>query len=250
MNEPALLLLARAADPAVETLRQLQPQRLRHVDVADLSSAGWRYVVGCPELASACAGGQVLAAGEIAAVLCRIVAVVPQDLEHLHSEDRAFAAAEMNAFLRAWLAQFAGRRCNEPNSTSLAGPAWHAMRWRWLALRLGVPAVAASFAMPDPASSDLDAGSDPDGVTVVVIGDQVIGRTAPTLEGYSLRIAREVRSSLLALRFVWDREWRFESADSSPQLDSPRAAKLFEWAFAAPADQSKDLRSAASAVAQ
>jgi hypothetical protein len=248
MSEPVFLLLARAADPAVETLRQLQPRLLRHVDIADLSSAGWRYVVGHPEQATACAGGEVLAAGEIAAVLCRIVAVVPEDLEHLHSEDRAFAAAEMNAFLRAWLAQFAGRKCNEPNGTSLAGPAWHAMRWRWLAQRLGVPAVAASFGSSDETSCDIDARSDAEGVTVIVIGDQVIGRTAPTLERYSLRIAREVHSSLLALRFVWDREWRFESADACPHLNPRRAAKLLEWAFAAPARHSKDLRTASAAL--
>jgi hypothetical protein len=238
MNEPVLLLLARAADPLVETLRQLQPQRLRHVDIADLSRAGWRYVVGCPEQATACAGGQVLAANEIAAVLCRIVAVVPEDLGHLHDEDRAFAAAEMNALLRAWIAQFAGRRCNEPNGTSLAGPAWHPMRWRWLAQRLGVPAVAASFGSPD----------ETEGVAVLVIGEQVIGRTAPTLERYSLRIAREVRSGLLALRFVWDHEWRFESADASPNLDSRRAAKLLDWAFATPTGHVKDLRIASSAA--
>ncbi len=248
MSERVLLLFARAGDPAIETLRQLQPQRLRHVDVADLSSAGWRYVVGRPERATACASGEILAAGQIAAVLCRIVAVVPQDLGHLHGDDRAFAAAEMNAFLRAWLAQFAGRRGNEPNGTSLAGPAWHAMRWRWLAARLGVPAVAASFAMPDAPPSDLDARSDPDGVTVLVIGGQVVRRTDPTLERYSLRIAREVGSSLLALRFVWDHQWRFESADACPTLNLRRAAKLIDWAFATPAEDSEDLRIAASAA--
>jgi hypothetical protein len=242
MNEPALLLLARAGDPAVETLRQLEPQRLRHVDIRDLSRAGWRHVVGRPDEASACAGGEVLGVGQIAAVLCRIVAVVPEDLGHLHDEDRAFAAAEMNAFLRAWLAQFEGRRCNEPNGTSLAGPAWHPMRWRWFAQRLGVPVAASSFTPANDASSE--------GVIVVVVGDQVIGRTAPTLERYSLRIAREVRSSLLALRFVWDHEWRFESAESRPPLDSRRAAKLLEWAFATSPAHSKDLRIAASAAAK
>ena len=225
MTEPSLLLLARAGDPAIEPLRQLLPRRLFHADIADLSSAGWQYVVGRPDLATAYASSHVLTADRITAVLCRISSVLPQDIQHVHADDRAFAAAEMNAFLRAWLAQFKGARCNEPNSTSLAGPAWHPMRWRWLAAQLGVPSVAASFSAPDDgvASRGL--------VTALVAGDQVIGTQDPTLVRHSLRIARAVHSALLAVRFVSDSGWRFESADSSPPLDQHGAAKLIEWAF-------------------
>ena len=240
------------------TLRRLSPQRMRHADIADLSTAGWRYVVGCPDLANASAGGEVLVASQIAAVLCRIDAVGPQDLGHLHVDDRSFAATEINAFLRAWLAQFRGRRCNEPSPASLAGPAWHPMYWRWLATRLEVPAVAASLATPDAIFADVDthpvnardAARKGEKVTALVVGDQVIGSADEALVRHSLRIARAVGSSLLALHFVWDRQWRFESADSSPQLDAHGAAKLLEWAMATHAGRSQDLRVAASAAAR
>lgn len=233
MIEPSLLLLARAGDPVIETLRPLLPRRLVHADIADLSSAGWQYVVGRPDLATACARGRVLTADHIAAVLCRISTVLPGDVQHLHVDDRAFAAAEMNAFLRAWLAQYKGVRFNEPNSTSLAGPAWHAMRWRWLAAQLGVPSVAASFFV---VNADL--------LTLLVAGDRVIGTEDPMLVRYSLRIARAVRSSLLALRFLNDAGWRFESADSCPPLDRHCAAQLIEWALRQPTAAPPHLRTA------
>jgi hypothetical protein len=238
MNEPCLLLLARPGDPVIGALRRLLPQRLCHADVPDLSRAGWRYVVGRPQLATACASGRVLAAGEIAAVLCRIVAVVPQDLEYLHAEDRAFAAAEMNAFLRAWLTQFAGRLCNQPSPASLAGPAWHAMRWRGLAAQLNVPVVASY-------GNALDSS----GMTVLVAGNQVVGTADVTLTHHSLRIASAAHSRLLALRFVWDGQWRFESAESFPQSGTQGMAKLLEWAMGAPDACAHDLRIESCAAA-
>jgi hypothetical protein len=239
MSEPALLLLARAGDPIVGALRRFEPQRLVHVDIPDLTSAGWRYEVGRPALATACARGRVLASSEIGGVLCRLTAVGPQDVSHLHGEDRAFAATEINAFLRAWLAQFGERLCNEPSPASLAGPAWHAMRWRWLARRLNVPVV-----------TDLhDNVEHSNAVTVLVTGNEAIGTANATLVRHSLDIAAAVRCKLLSLRFVWDGRWRFESADSFPQPGMHGAARLLEWATGARSNPSQEPRVAASAVA-
>ena len=231
MNEPALVLLARAGDPVIETLRQVLPQRLCHVDIADFARGGWRYVVGCPELATACAGGRVLGIDQIAGVLCRITSVLPQDLEYLHDEDRAFAASEMNAFLRAWLMQLGGRVCNEPGTASLAGPAWHPMRWRWFANQLGVPAVPGSFPTQETAG---DARFKRDRLSVLVAGDQVIGTGDPAVVRDSLRIARALGCGLLALHFAKDRDWLLESAESCPELDATSASMLVEWQIVRP----------------
>ena len=220
MNERCFLVLAHAGDPAIRTLRQLLPQRLVHATIADLSSSGWRWVVGRPELATAAADGRVLRAEQIAAVWCRLASITPEDLTHLHADDREFAAGEMHAFLRAWLSQLGDRVCNQPNSTSLAGPAWLPMRWRWLAARSGIPAVA-------PAS----AADQSEALTVLVAGHQVFGTRDPSLVRHALRLARAVRSTLLAARFVKQGEWRFASADPDPQLDAAGAAALLEWAF-------------------
>ncbi len=220
MSERTLLLLARAGDPAIESLRQLLPQQLVHVRPAELSSSGWSCVVGHPELAAAAAGGRVLHATQIAAVVCRIHSITPADVAHLHSEDREFAAGEMHAFLRAWLSQFGERSCNLPDSTSLAGPAWLPMRWRWLAGRLGIPSVA-------PAAT----AEQGETTTVLVAGNEALGTRDATLLRHALRMARAVHSTLLSVRFV---QQRFDSADPCPLLDAQGAAALSQWAFALP----------------
>ena len=222
MSGRYFLVLARAGDPAIETLRQLLPQQLVHATIADLSSSGWRSVVGRPELATAAAGERVIRAEQIAAVWCRLSNITPEDLTHLHADDREFAAGEMHAFLRAWLSQFGERVCNQPNSTSLAGPAWLPMRWRWLATRSGIPAVAAASAA-EPGEA----------VTVLVAGQRVLGTRDASVIRHALRLARAVRSTLLAARFVKQGEWRFASADPNPQLNAAGAAALLEWAFEA-----------------
>jgi hypothetical protein len=153
-------------------------------------------------------------------VWCRLPGITPQDLAHLHADDREFAAREMHAFLRAWLAQFGERVCNQPDSTSLAGPAWLPMRWRWVAARSGIPTVAAA-----------SAAEQGEAVTVTVAGHQVLGTRDASLIRHALRLARAVRSTMLAMRFVQQGEWRFVSADPNPQLDGARAAALLEWAF-------------------
>ena len=48
---------------------------------------------------------------------------------------------------------------------------------------------------------------------------------------HALRLARAVRSTLLAARFVKLGEWRFASADPNPPLDVAGAAALVEWAL-------------------
>jgi hypothetical protein len=220
MSERCFLVLAHAGDPAIQALRQVLPRQLVHAGIADLSSSGWCSVVGRPELATAAADGRVLRAKQIAAVWCRLPGITPQDLTHLHADDREFAAREMHAFLRAWLSQFGERVCNQPDSTSLAGPAWLPMRWRWVAARSGIPTVAAA-----------SAAEQGEAVPVLVAGHQVLGTRDASLIRHALRLARAVRSTMLAMRFVQQGEWRFVSADPNPQLDGAGAAALLEWAF-------------------
>ena len=225
MSERCFLVLAQAGDPAIQALRQLLPQQLVRAGIADLSSSGWRSVVGRPELATAAADGRVLRAAQIAAVWCRLTTITPQDLTHLHADDREFAAGEMHAFLHAWLSQLGERVCNQPNSTSLAGPAWLPMRWRWLAARSGIPTVAAA------SEAEREEQEAQEAVTVLVAGHQVLGTRDARVIRHALRLARAVRSTLLAMRFVKQGEWRFASADPNPQLDVAGATALLEWAF-------------------
>jgi hypothetical protein len=210
VSDGCLLLLARAEDPAVGLLTQRAPDRVAHTSVADLCAPGWRYVVGSPERASARACGRAIEAGRIAAVLCRIGRVSAADMQSVHADDREFAAAETTAFLRAWLTQFRGVRCNEPTWMSLAGPRWHPLQWSHLVTALGI-----AVSVDSPRSA-----------TAVVAGREVFGTTVPQLIDYSLRIASAVRARSLALRFVHNRQWCFHSAEACPELDGPKADAL------------------------
>jgi len=205
-----LLLLARAEDPAVGVLTRRAPDRVAHASVADLCAPGWRYVVGSPEQATARACGRTIEASRIAAVLCRIGRVSADELETVHSDDREYAAAEATAFLRAWLMQFRGVRCNEPTWMSLAGPRWHALQWSRIVTALGIPVSDGSQ----------------ETATAIVSGRQVFGVAEPQLIDYSLCIASAVAARSLAIRFVRDRRWHFHSAEVCPALDEWSARAL------------------------
>jgi hypothetical protein len=224
MPDGCLLLFAHSGDPAIHTLRQQASHRVEHVSIADLTRDGWRYESGRPDHASACAGGRIIPAEHIAAVVCRIAAVTPSDLAHVHRDDRAYVAAEATAFLRAWLAQFTGVRFNEPTWVSLAGPGWHPLHWTWLVRELAIPAVASPLASA--------AGRRERPLTATVVHEEVFGVADPAVIDYSLRIARAVNAELLAVTFVRDSDWRFLSADPCPPLDSASAAALLRLAFA------------------
>jgi hypothetical protein len=215
MSDLCLLLLARSDDASVRALQQQAPNRVLHAGIADLSRVGWRYSGGCPEKAAACADGRVVEAGKFGAVLCRIAFVAPGDLAIVHPEDREYAAAEMTAFLRAWLAQFPGLRCNEPTWMSLAGPGWHPLQWTWIVSKLGIPVAAAGATQRGCETA-----------MATVAGSQVLGVSDPLLAEYSLRIARAVKARLLSIRFARDGGWRFQSADPRPYLDAAGAAAL------------------------
>lgn len=218
MGDGCLLVLARDDDPAVRMFQQQASSRVAHASIADLSRAGWSYETGRPECASACAAGRMIPADEITALVCRIDAVFPNDLSHVHRDDRSYVAAEMNAFLFAWLMQFTGVRFNAPSWASLAGPAWHSLQWTWLAASVGVPVAT-------PAE---ERGA----TTVTVVGEEVFGITDRTLTDYSLRIARAVDSTLLSVTFVRDGDWKFQSADPCPVLDAVTTAAVLDRAFA------------------
>src|SRR5262245_10291653 len=107
---------------------------------ADLSSPGWRYVAGQPDAGQAHIDGGIVATRDIAAVVTRIPAVAESELAHVHEDDRRYAAAEMQAFLLAWLSSLECPVLNRPSSSNLAGPGWSTTEWVRRAQRLGIAA--------------------------------------------------------------------------------------------------------------
>ena len=166
-------------------------------------------------------------------MLCRIGAIMPGDLPHIHTEDRIYVAAEMNAFLHAWLSQFGGVRFNDPSWVSLAGPSWHLLQWTWLLDRVGVPIVARR-----PRSGPADATHD--AVITTLVGDDVLGTDDPILIDYTRRVANVARSELLSISWARDGGWRFVSADPCPPLDAFTAAALIRRALSSRPRESCD----------
>ena len=220
MSNGCLLVVAHHEDPAVQLLKRQLPHRVAHAAVDDLSRAGWRYENDRPERAMACAGGHIVPATDIAAVVCRIHAVAPTDVPHIDREDREYVASEINGFLYAWLTQFTGVLFNAPTWTSLAGPAWHPLQWTQLVSRLGIPV-----------STSPESHGSPDTVTATVVGDAVFGVTEPALVAMSLRVARASQAGLVSVTFTHDGTWRFCSADPCPALDASTGAALLLRAF-------------------
>ena len=173
------------------------------------------------ERLAACASGCVVRASEIAGVLCRIGAVMPNDLPHIHEDDRVYVAAEMNAFLHAWLMQYPGVRFNDPSWISLAGPSWHPLRWTWTLERLGIPVDLSCRTTGDPTPM----------AVATIVGAHILGVHEPELVDYTRRVAWAVGSELLSVTFVCDDGWKFVSADPCPRIDAVVAGAVIERVF-------------------
>jgi len=105
----------------------------------DLSTRGWRLDTGHPSSSTAIASGQVIAAASITGVLTLLPRINEYELGHIVEEDRRYVAAEMAAFLLAWLTMLSPSALvmNRPQPSSLVGPAWSPLRWRHEAVRAG-----------------------------------------------------------------------------------------------------------------
>ena len=57
-------------------------------------------------------------------MLTRLGGVSAADLPHVNAQDVVYAAAELDAFLRAWLGAWPGPVVNRPSTTCLNGPGW------------------------------------------------------------------------------------------------------------------------------
>jgi hypothetical protein len=105
----------------------------------DLSSPGWRF-----SIAEACQGtwtcqGESRPNSAITAVLTRLVQVNPNDLTWVNPARGAFMAAEITAFLLAWLETLECPVIPRPSPGCLCGRNWGWPHWAHLAHSLGIP---------------------------------------------------------------------------------------------------------------
>jgi hypothetical protein len=201
------------------------------VTPADLSQPGWRFQPTAedhPRGGRAVIEGEVVDVGTITGVITRLPRVLEDDLEQIVPADRAYVAAEMTAFLLAWLSALPCPVLNRPTTTCLAGPCWAPERWVHLAARLDVPARpvrrrtgGASEPQAQPKAEPPDDGR----LTVTVVGGRCFGAGDPRLAEAARRLAAAAGADLLAVHFARGRtESRLVAADPWPDVSSPEIA--------------------------
>lgn len=197
-----IVILARQHD---RTAHALIERWRRHAAAlltpADLSVAGWLYDPRRPGKSRAVVSGQIIEVERIKGVLTRLPWVTAADLAHIRPCDRSYVAAEMMAFLLAWLSALDCTVVNRPTPTGLAGKNWRPEQWTHCASRLGVPVAIAKRGATRPGCI-MRSEPPQTGVVVTVVGEACIGSLNDELAERARLIAKAAGASLLEVGFT------------------------------------------------
>jgi hypothetical protein len=166
----------------------------------DLSVAGWRFCPSSPDASTAVVDGRVVPCKDITGVLTRLPSIFPWELVRIRREDRVYVAAEMGAFLVAWLSSLSCPVLNRPVGACLSGPNWRPEQWARAAFGVNIPVKTMERRVLRGTTSEpgvSEAGS----VGVTVVGDQWFGKIDPRLGVQARSLAVAARVDLLEVRF-------------------------------------------------
>jgi hypothetical protein len=187
----------------------------------DLSQSGWVHYVGSPQHSRLRLGALDAGEEDVGGVLVRMASVEPQDLQHIAERDRAYVAAEMTAFLLAWLSGLACPVLNRPTSQSLGGPAFRKEQWVQFASRMGIPSAPSrrdSRAMRSTREDNC-------GCEVTVVGSACFGDADRILTQSARQLAASSGADLLSVSFTGrTADSEFVTANPWPDLRSPKIA--------------------------
>lgn len=220
-----LLVLARRRDsPAREFVAGLTADATL-LTCDDLSVKGWRYAPG-DQVGTLVASGKQLMAAEVDGVLTRLPLVAASELAAIAASDRDYVAAEMTAFLAAWLSELSCPVLNRPTPLCLMGPPLRREEWVHLAAGLGVPVAPALRSVPGAAGTGPSGGGAASGSVVVsVVGRRCVGETDQSLRAAALAIAETAGVNLLRAVFAGpEDDAAFLGADYWPDVSDPGVA--------------------------
>ena len=100
------------------------------ISAPDLCTRGWVFDPLLATDGTFVAGGSPHPVTHLRGVVVRRPAVAAEELTWIIEEDRRYVAAEINAFLVAWLGALRCSVLNRPSATSLSGPAWSQTSWQ------------------------------------------------------------------------------------------------------------------------
>ena len=172
--------------------------------------------------------GRQLAGRQITGVITRLPAVTEDELQHIVPEDRSYVAAEMHAFLFAFLAALPCPIVNPPSPACLCGPNLREVQWRKLVRELKIPLpeeFAGGRAMP--AATPMETMSE-----VAVIEERTIGAEEESLRRWTRALAQGAGLSYLRVRYSYVRGRPcFVGADPRPYLESEEIADALLESF-------------------
>ena len=200
-----VLVFANAGDEIADRFVKRHARRgVRLVTPRDLSRAGWLC-----ELHDGAASAQAVVEGRpvpqsrLAGVITRLGCVTTADVPHIDAVDRAYVAAEMQAFLAAWLHTLPCSVLNRPSPTCLAGNWWSPHKWVQTAVRLGIPVSAieqrvdwrADRGRHQPTTRSAFVAN------VTIVGSQTIGKASPRLVQQARMLGRAAGLDFVTVRF-------------------------------------------------
>lgn len=197
-----IVVLASCHDTAAQTLvEQHRDSDVCMMTPDDLSRAGWRHQLADLENGAAVAAGETLPSRTLAGVLARLPWVAEYELPQIVPADRAYVAAEMNAFLLSWLTELTCPVLNRPTPQCLSGPFWRREKWVQTASRLGIPVAAVHRQVRFSGSPVLTTDTGSGGACVTIVGPTHVGAVDRELVEQARALARSARVELLVVQF-------------------------------------------------
>jgi len=224
MADAPIVILARAGNLPARALAAAWPDGgAQLLTPGDVLRAAWRWRLR-PSGAITMAGPDYFTAP--AGVLCLLEAVTVVDLPGIAPADRAYAAAELNAFLLAWLYNLPCRRLNPPSLTALNGER-HMLAWRAHAREAGLALLPLEAADPEAACTPPPGPA----MAVTAIAGSIIGGNARAQQAVR-RLAQSARLPMLqACLCETPHGLALHSASAQPDLASAAAAAALVKAF-------------------
>jgi hypothetical protein len=196
-----LVIIASSYDQQALALASRWLERdVRLLTCHDLSLSGWQYHPTSPQKSVAVISGQAVPVTEIGGVINRLPGIQDYEIPQIMSTDRSYVAAEMTAFLSAWLNHLPCPVWNKPTATYLLGSSWRPAQWTQAAAQLGMQVhnIWQEIYFNVPAQN---VEHPRDAVSISVIGDRVVGEIDSELAQKSRQLARVAQVDLLTVHF-------------------------------------------------
>lgn len=211
-----IVVVASAYDVrALRIVDQWASESAAILSTEDLCIKGWVFRVPLSAPMTAVIEGRTIPTERISGILTLRPCIFPEELQNIHSGHRKYVAAELNAFLLAWLSAQSCPVLNRPTACCLAGPNWRPEQWTLAAARLGIPAhtrrqVPNKNAVPVTEET----------LELTAVGDRCFGCRDSVLRDWTLKLAQAAGVELLSVLFSADGS-RFLSASIWPSFTDP-----------------------------